>query len=74
MAGVTVMETTQQGQGDDVTLVGCFNRARFRRILIQRPVRAMLVIITEVVGEPAPQVLLVEHDHVVQTFAAEGAD
>src|ERR1022692_1934114 len=68
------MKATHQGQGDDVTLAGRFNRARFRRILVQRPVRAMLVIITEVIREPPPQVLLVEHDHVVQTFAAEGAD
>ena len=74
MAGVPVMETTHQGQGDDAALVGWFNRTRFRRILVQRPVRAMLVIITEVVREPPPQVLLVEHDRVVQTFAADGAD
>src|ERR1035438_2675017 len=74
LASVAVMESTHQGQGDDVTLVGRFNRTRFRRILVQRPMGARLMIISEIVGEPPPQVLLVEHDHVVQTFAADGAD
>ena len=43
-------------------------------VLVQRPVRAMVMIIAEVVREPPAQVVLVEHDHVVQTFAADGAD
>jgi hypothetical protein len=74
LAGVAVMKATHRGQGDDVTLVGWFNRTRFRRILVERPVGAMLMIINKVVHEPPSQVLLVEHDHVVQTFAADGAD
>ena len=34
----------------------------------------MLMIISEIVREPPPQVLLVEYDHMVQTFAADGAN
>jgi len=54
-------------------LVGRFHRPRFQAIFVQRPVRAKAMIIAEVVREPPPQVVLVEHDHVVQTFAADGA-
>jgi hypothetical protein len=72
VAGVAVIEITHQGQGDDAGLVGRFNRARFRTILVQRTVRPMLVIITEVVCAPPPQVLLVELDPVVETFATDG--
>jgi len=74
LAGVAMMEPTDQGQGDDVAVVGCFNCARFRSILVQRPVRAVLMIIAEIIRESPPQVVLVEHDHVVQTFATDGAD
>jgi hypothetical protein len=73
-AGVAVMESPHQGQADDVALVGWFNRTRFRRILVQRPMGGMLMIITEIVPEPPPQGLLVEDEYVVQTLAADGAD
>jgi len=43
-------------------------------MLVQRPVRAVLMIIAEVIPEPLSQVVLVEHDHVVETFAADRAD
>jgi hypothetical protein len=74
LAGVAMMESTEHGQGDYVALFGCFNCARFRSILVQRPVGAVLVMIAQVIRESPPQVLVVEHDHMVQTFAAEGAD
>ena len=69
-----MMEATQQGQGDDVALFGWFHGTRFRSVLVQRSVRAVLMIIVEVVRESAPQMGLVEHDHVMQTFPADGAD
>ena len=68
------MESTDHGQGDDLAPLGRFNRPRLGSILVQRPVRAVLMMIDKVVREPPSQVLLVEHDHVVQTFAADGAD
>src|ERR1039457_7257071 len=74
LAGAAVRETTDHGQGDNVALLGWFNRTRLRTILVQRPVGAMVMIIAEVVREPPSQVVLVEHDHMVQTFAANGAD
>ena len=67
-------ESTEQGQGDDVASVGWFNGVRFRSILVERPVGPVLMMIAEVIREPLTQVVLVEHDHVVQTFPAEGTD
>ena len=52
LASVAVMESTHQGQGDNVPLLGRFNRTRFGRILVQRAMGAMLMIISEIVGEP----------------------
>jgi len=69
-----MMEPTHHGQRDDVALVGWFNGARFRTILVQGSVRTMPMIIMEVVREPLAQVVLVENDHVIQTFPADGAD
>ena len=68
------MESTEQGQGDDVASVGWFNGARFRSILVERPVGTVLMIISEVIREPLTQVVLVEHDYVIQTFPADGTD
>jgi len=68
------MESTEQGQGDDVALVGWFNGARCRSILVDRPVGTVLMIIAEVIREPLTQMVLVEHDHVVQAFPADGTD
>jgi len=48
-----MMEATQQGQGDDVALFGWFHGPRFRSVLVQRSVRAVLMIIAKVVrGRP----------------------
>ena len=69
-----MMESAHHGQGDDVALIGWFHRPRIQSILVQGSVRTMPMIIVEVVREPPAQVVLVEHDHVVQTFPAEGAD
>ena len=45
LANIVVMKTADQGQFYDVTLVGRFDGTRFRTILFERPVRAMLMII-----------------------------
>jgi hypothetical protein len=37
-------------------------------------VRAMSMIIGQVVRESSMQMVLIEHDHVVQTFPTDGAD
>jgi len=68
------MESANQGQFDDCALAGRFHRMCFRTILIQRPVRTMTMIITQVVRENAAQMFLVQKDDVVQAFPAEGAD
>ena len=74
MASVAMMESTHHWQGDDVALVGGFHGTRFRTILVEGSVRTVLMIIAEVVRKPLAQVVLVQYDHVVQTFAADGTD
>ena len=74
LAGIAVMKAADQGQFDDVALIGRLDGTRFRTILFQRPVRAMSMIIGQVVRESSMQMVLIEHDHVVQTFPTDGAD
>jgi hypothetical protein len=69
-----MVQTSQQRQRDDVALFGWFHGPRFRSVLVQRSVRAVLMIIAKVVREPLSQVVLVEHDHLVEAFAADGSD
>jgi hypothetical protein len=56
LAGVLVMKAIDQGQRDDVALVGRFDRTRFRTILFQRSVRAMPMMISHIVREARNQI------------------
>jgi hypothetical protein len=47
---------------------------RFRRILVQRQVRARLVIIRKISGKHSSQTGLVENDHMIQAFPPNGAN
>jgi hypothetical protein len=55
---------------------GASHRAqpRFRCLQSERSTRSILVVVADEVAEHRPQVLLVEDDHVVQTFLAECPD
>ena len=68
------MQSAHERQFNDFALVGRFNRLRFRAVLGQRPMRAVTMIIAQIVGENAAQVVLVQLDDVVQAFPADGAD
>ncbi len=70
---VAVVKTTHTGQSDDMGVR--------RRPILRRPTRrrvpqlrvdALSVVVDDVVAEQAPQMLLVEHDHVIQQLP-EGA-
>ena len=50
------------------------DRPRQRTIHVQRPVRAPVMIILEVLGQEPPQMSLVQDHHVVQAFATDTPD
>ena len=60
-----MMQAANQGQFEDIALVGRFDRARLRTIRRQRTVRSMAMIIIDILSEPTSQVSLVEHNHAV---------
>ena len=74
LTSVAVMESANQGQFDDFTLVGCFDTTRLRAVLFQKPVRTLPMVIARVVRQNTAQMFLVENDHAVQAFPADGTD
>ena len=73
-SGITVVQTSSHRQSDNLALFRRFNGARFGTILVESSMRAMAVKIIEVIGQHPMQVPSMEHDHVVQTLAPDGAD
>ncbi len=71
---IAMMESTHQRQRDDVASIWWFDRACLRTVGIQGSVSAVTVIIVDVVGHDLTQVLLIQNNHVVQTFAADRPD
>ena len=52
----------------------CLDGPMVRRILVQRIVNSVLVIILDVITDQAPQVLLIQRDHMVEEFPTTAAD
>ena len=71
---VTVMQAADLREGNNVAFRRRFGAPRCRRIAVQRQMRPGSVIIIEVVREYAVQMTFVQHDQVIQTFSAYGAD
>jgi hypothetical protein len=69
-----MVQAAKQRQFDNPALVWRFGGARLRAILIQRSVRAMPVMIVDVIRQELEQVPRVEHDYVIQTLAPDGSD
>ena len=69
-----MMHSAQKRQFNDFALVARFNRPQCRAVLAQKPVRAVTMIIVQLVGENKAQVIIVQHDDVVQAFPADRAD
>jgi hypothetical protein len=74
LSAVAMVQAIDQGQFDDVSLVGRFDGPRLWAVLIQCPVRAMSMVIRQIVGQDPMQMPSVEDDHVIQTLPANGAD
>ena len=73
-AGVPVMQPADVREGDHAALTRWFDLTRDRRVAVERQVASRLVVVREVRGQDPQQVRFVEHDHVVQAFAANRAD
>ena len=73
---VTVVQAAEPGQGDDL---GVTNRAGLPwaarwRSLGQAEVRAIVVVVRDVLAEQAQQMTVIEHDDMVEEFATDAAD
>ncbi len=69
-----MVETTEEGQGDDAAVRRWLDRARLGRILLEGEVSARPVVVPEVGSETTSKVCLVQDDDVVEKLAAEGAN
>ena len=73
-ARVSVVQPANVRNGDHGSAPGRFNLAWGRRVAVQRLMGARDVIVIEIIREDVFQVRFVQHDHVVQAFAADRAD
>jgi hypothetical protein len=69
-----MVQTAETGKGDNVAEFGRLNRAMSGRVLAKGEVHSVLVVPVAEFGEQALGVPFVQHDQVVETLAAEGAD
>jgi len=58
---------------DDPAQLVRLNGSTLECVLIQRQVRAGFVIIAEIISQQAPQMVVIEDDHMIQTFATNAA-
>jgi hypothetical protein len=68
---VTMMETADLWEGDDLAGGGWVDRPKLGAILGEREMRSRLVVIVKVRRQHAAQVTLIEDDDVIETFAAD---
>ena len=69
-----MVETTEEGQGDEAAVRRRLDCARLGRILLEGEVSARPVVVPEVSSETRTKVSLVQDDHVVEKLTADGAD
>ena len=69
-----MMQPADVWNRDHLATIRWLHLACNRRVVVQRQVRAGVMIIVEVIGEDPLQVALVEHDEVVEALAADRAD
>jgi hypothetical protein len=74
LTSVTVMQSAQPRQCDDVALVWRFDGSGERTILVEKSVGPILVIVGQIIGENLAEVRRIEDNDVVQTLAANRAD
>jgi hypothetical protein len=69
-----MVEATEAGQGDDLSLFGTLNGTSGRRIALERHVRTVLVIEFDVLADAPKEMTLAEHDEVIGELAPECSD
>ena len=74
MTLVTVMQSTDFRNGDDLSGGGWLNGPRLRRILLKAKVRAAPMIIIGEVSKMTPKTSFTEHDHVVEALTSDRSD
>src|SRR5256712_3824320 len=74
LTDVAVMQATDFGNLHDSARLGELDGPDVRRILVEREMRASLVIVGEVAGQDAAQVAFAENQNVIQTLTPDRAD
>jgi hypothetical protein len=69
-----MMESPNFRYGDHLAAVRKMDRARVRAIPSERQMRAKTVVLLEITGQDAHQMLLVQDHHMIQAFAADTPD
>ena len=69
-----MMEAADHRRLDDAAFVESLHRSWLRGVLLQGEVGAGPVVVAEVRAQQAAQMGFVQHHHVVEALAAEGAD
>ena len=73
-ANVAMMQTADFGHLPDPSRLGELDGPDVGGVLVEREMRAGLVVVREVPGQDAAEVSLAEDEHVIQAFAPDGAD
>jgi hypothetical protein len=71
---VAMMQTAHFREGDDGACRGWLYGARFRAILVEREMSPAPMMILKICRQHRAQVMLIEDDDVIETFAADRAD
>ncbi len=67
-----MMQASNLGNCDNVSLMGRRRSARDRRIFRQSQMRSRLIVIDEIVFQDPAQMPFVEDDHVIKALATDG--
>lgn len=73
-AFVTMVGPANLRNRDHLAALRRSDGASIRAVFVERQVRPRAVIVIEVREQDAAQVALADHNHMIQTFAANGAD
>ena len=69
-----MMQTANFGYLDDFTVSFGLYCSRFRGVFVQRQMSSPITVIGTITRQDATQRSLIEHNHMVETFAANRAD
>jgi hypothetical protein len=73
-SSVTMMQSSDLRDFDDLALHRHFDLSRSRRVPLQCLMRARIVIIVEVISQDSAQVIFTDDDQMIQTLSANRAD